>query len=199
MAEMTVQRRRRLAWGLVAVAGVLVAAEAVGWWSSRSGGLLVVAQLLHHPLLFGLLIVAALTAAVFIGLRNTVVRALSAVTAGLVAFLAVPLALFSASGQEVTTDEAAPGRSDRRLVVEEGAALIDPLWWVYVDEGSGLTKRRWQVGYFNGDAGGDSLTEASWEGPDRIRLVTGEEEETQVHLIDLRPGTGEPLRTISMG
>ncbi|MFF0447016.1 hypothetical protein ACFYT4_11470 [Streptomyces sp. NPDC004609] len=195
---MTVRRRRRLAWGLVAASGVLVVAEAVGWWSSRSGGLLVVARVLHHPLLFGLSVLAALTAAVFIGLRNVVVRVLSAVAAGAVALVAVPLALFASSGNEVTTDEAAPGRSDRRLVVEEGAALIDPLWWVYVDEGSGLTKRRWQVGYFNGDVGGNALAEASWEGPDRIRLVTGEAEEARVHLVDLRPGTGEPLRTISM-
>ncbi|MFI6289397.1 hypothetical protein ACIBCM_32415 [Streptomyces sp. NPDC051018] len=195
---MTVRQRRRLARGLVAASGVLMAAMAVGWWSSWSGGLLMVAQVLHHPLLFGLSVVAALTAAVFLGVRNVVIRVLSAVTAGLIAFFAVPLALFASSGQEVTTDEAAPGRSDRRLVVEEGADLIDPLWWVYVDEGSGLAKRRWQVGYFNGDVGANVLVEAAWEGPDRIRLVTGEEEEARVHLVDLRPGTGEPLRTISM-
>ncbi len=94
--------------------------------------------------------------------------------------------------------KAAPDRSDRRLVVKEGADLIDPLWWVYVDTGSGLTKRRWQVGYFNGDDPGNGLAETSWAGPNRIRLVT-EDEDTQVHFVDLSPESGRPLRTLSMG
>ncbi|MGW6564342.1 hypothetical protein [Streptomyces sp. NPDC054975] len=56
------------------------------------------------------------------------------------------------------------------------------------------------MGYFNGDDYTNGLHEASWAGPDRIRLVTGDPtEEVQVHLIDLDPETGRPLRTLSMG
>lgn len=76
--------------------------------------------------------------------------------------------------------------------------MIDPLWWVYVDGGSGLTKRRWHVGYFNGGVS-DALVEASLVGPHRVRLATGGGGETQVHLVDLIPESGEPLPTLSRG
>ncbi len=195
MVELAVRRR---VLGLVVAAGVAVVAETVGWWSSRSGGLLVVAQALHHPLLFGLSALAALTAAAVLGVRNRVVRGLVLMTAALMTLLALPFFLLG-SGREVTMDKAAPHHSDRHLVVEEGAAMIDPLWWVYVDEGSGLTKRRWLVGYFNGDVADNALVEASWAGPDRIRLITGDEESRQVHVVGLTPGSGKPERTVSQG
>ncbi|WP_189862950.1 hypothetical protein [Streptomyces poonensis] len=174
-------------------------AELVGSWSSRSGGLLVVAQVFHHPMLFGALALTALAAAALIGVRSLAVRTLSVTAALLVTLLAVPVFLFGSSEHQMTMNEAAPNRSDRHLVVVEGAALIDPLWWVYIDEGSGLTKRRWEVGYFNGDASSNALVEASWMEPDRIRLVTGEGEDSQMHLVDLSPESGRPLRTLSMG
>ncbi|GGS92352.1 hypothetical protein [Streptomyces chromofuscus] len=195
MVEMTVRRR---VLGLVVAAGVFMVAGAVGWWSSRSGGLLVVAQVLYHPVLIGLLVVAALTAAVIVGVRNLLFRSLVFVAAVLIGLLAVPISLFASTGREETMDEAAPDRSDRHLVVEEGAAMIDSIWWVYVDEGSGLTKRRWHVGYFNG-ASSNVLDEASWVGPDRVRLVTRDEGGAEVHLVDLTPESGEPLRTLSRG
>lgn len=201
--DTTVRRRRRVTpLGLVLAAVALVLAEAAGYWADQDGGLRLVAQAFHHPLLFAALVWALLTAAVFVGVRNLAVRILAGVVAGLLALAAAPfafLALF-AGITEQTADKAAPGRPDRHLVVEEGADMIDPLWWVYVDEGSGLTKRRWEVGFFNGDDYTNGLTEASWAGPDRIRLVTGDPEvETTVHLIDLDPETGRPLRTLSMG
>ncbi len=199
MVELTVRRRRTAALGLVGAAGALAVAETAGWWSSRSGGLLVVAQVFHHPMLFGTLASTALAAAVLIGVRSLAVRILSVTAALLVTLLAVPVFLFNSSGHRTTMNEAAPNRSDRHLVVVEGAALIDPLWWVYIDEGSGLTKRRWQVGYFNGDASSNALVEASWMEPDQIRLVTGGGEDAQVHLVDLSPESGRPSRTLSMG
>ncbi|MFI9614555.1 hypothetical protein ACIHCM_23310 [Streptomyces sp. NPDC052023] len=195
MVEVTVRRR---VLRLVMAAGILMVAGLVGWRSSRSGGLLVVAQVLHHPVLFGLLVLAVLTAAVIVGVRNLLFRSLVLVAAILIGLLAIPMLLFAGAGREVTTNEAAPSRSDRHLVVVEGAAMIDPLWWVYVDEGSGLTKRRWHVGYFNGGVS-DALVEASWVGPDRVRLVTAGGEDTQVHLVDLSPESGQPLRTLSRG
>lgn len=78
--------------------------------------------------------------------------------------------------------------------------MIDPLWWVYVDEGWGPAARRWQVGFFNGDVSSHGLTEASWAGPDRIRLVTGDVGvDARTHYIDLDPDTGRPLRTLTLG
>lgn len=125
-----------------------------------------VAQVLHHPVLFGLLVPAALTVAVVAGVRSLLLRSLVLVAEVLIGLLAaVPTFLLAGSGHEVTTTGAAPPRSDRHLVVEEGAAMIDPLRWVYVDEGSGLTDRRRQIGSFNGDSSTNVLVEASWAGP----------------------------------
>ncbi|MEU6339814.1 hypothetical protein ABZ883_02485 [Streptomyces sp. NPDC046977] len=180
---------RQQVLGLATTAGVLVVAAVVGSWSGRPGGLLVMARVLHHPVLFGLLALAALAAAVLVGARNLLFRVLVLAAAVLIA---LPALLFAGSEREVTTNEAAPHRSDRHLVVEEGTGVVDPLWWVYVEEGSGLTKRRWPIGYFNGDAAHNALTEASWDGLDGVRLVTGEEDESQVYFVDLAPEGGKP-------
>lgn len=144
MVEMTVRRRRATVLGLIGAAGALAVAEMVGSWSSRSGGLLLVARVCHHPVLFSVLALAALAAAVLIGVRSLAVRILSVTAVVLVTLLAVPVFLLGSSEHRMTMNEAAPNRPDRHLVVEEAAALIDPLWWVYIDEGSGLTKRRWR-------------------------------------------------------
>ncbi|MEU9865303.1 hypothetical protein AB0D99_30995 [Streptomyces sp. NPDC047971] len=200
--------RRQRALGLVLASVLLVLAGTAGRYAARDGGLLVVAELFHHPLLFALLTGAALTTAAFLAFRGLIVRVLVGALSALLALAGLPFALFALFGAaEETMDTPAPGRTDRHLVIEEGAALIDPLWWVYVDEGSGLTKRRWRVGHFNGDDPANALAEASWAGPDRIRLVTGDPESgaedgvdaPRTHFIDLVPETGRPLRTIESG
>ncbi|MFF9016401.1 hypothetical protein ACF09C_25955 [Streptomyces sp. NPDC014870] len=197
--ETTARHPRKRARTLVLAAVLVCFAELAGWWCSQDGGLVLVAKLFHHPLLFGVLVVGLLTAAVFVGVRNLAVRILTGIAAALAAFAAVPFALLASIPSE-TSDRTAPGRPDRHLVIEEGSAMIDPLWWVYVDEGWGPTQRRWKVGYFNGDDFTNGLHEASWVGPDRIRIVTGDPaEEAQVHLIDVDPETGRPLRTLTLG
>ncbi|MFJ3586011.1 hypothetical protein ACIPPS_27815 [Streptomyces sp. NPDC090127] len=196
--ETTAQHPRKRARGLVLAAALVSLAELAGWWCSQDGGLVLVAKLFHHPLLFGVLVVGLLTAAVFVGVRSLVVRILTGIAAGLALVAAFPFFLFASIPSE-TSDRTAPGRPDRHLVIEEGSAMIDPLWWVYVDEGWGPAQRRWKVGYFNGDAFTDGLHEASWTGPNQIRLVTGDSTESQVHLIDVDPETGKPLRTLTMG
>lgn len=198
MAEAVNRRQQRSAAGLVGVAGVLVLGAWIGSRESRSGGLLVVAQVLDHPLLLGFAALAALTGALLIVVRNRVLRVLIPVVAALGAtVVAVPVVLFGGSGPQETLSRAAPDRPDRRLVVEEGAAMIDPLWWVYVDEGSGLTTRRWQVGYFNGDF--TALREAAWEGPHRVRLTVDMGERDRVHVVELSPADGRPDRTVTVG
>lgn len=62
--------------------------------------------------------------------------------------------------------------------------------------GSGLTARRWPVGFFNGDATDNALASAEWDGPDRIRLAT---EGGEVFVVALDPETGRPERTVQAG
>jgi hypothetical protein len=187
--------RRRTILGLLTAGACLLVLTAIGMWSSRSGGLLVLARLFDRPFLFGSLVLGTLIAAVMVGSRSLGIRIVAGTLAVFLGFLAVPLYSLSGDDPKVTMDQAAPERPDRHLVVEMGSVMIDTLWWVHVDEGSGLTKRRWQVGYFNGDAGDNALVEAVWAGPNRIRLTIGDE---QVHLIDVSPA-GRPLRTLSLG
>jgi NAD(P)-dependent dehydrogenase (short-subunit alcohol dehydrogenase family) len=53
---------------------------------------------------------------------------------------------------------------------------------------------------YAGDASANALVEAEWEGPNRVRLTTGgEEEERTVHVVEISPSDGRPLRTVSMG
>ncbi|MFD7260793.1 hypothetical protein [Streptomyces sp. NPDC059874] len=100
-------------------------------------------------------------------------------------------------GQEATRRVAAPGRDDRRLVVEEGAAMSDPLWNVYVHQRDWPLERRWAVGCFNGDAtdNDDELREAVWTAPDRSRMTTTGGE---VFEVTVAPG-GRPDRVVSAG
>ncbi|MGW4896070.1 hypothetical protein ACWEQL_28020 [Kitasatospora sp. NPDC004240] len=108
-----------------------------------------------------------------------------------------PLAAFAFGGMpSKTSDRPAPGRSDRSLVIHRGTAMIDPLWWVSVDDGSWLTARRWPVGYFNGDDTRNALASAEWDGPDRIRLTTAGGE---VFVVGLDPETGRPERKVRAG
>ncbi|MFI5642985.1 hypothetical protein [Kitasatospora sp. NPDC051705] len=190
-----VRWRRRTVQGLVGGAVVLAALGLVGDRCSEDGGLLTPAELFHRPLLFGTLIAGALLAAVLIGVRDIVVRALTTVMAVLLGLLASPFYILAGDGTRTSMNEAAPGRDDRHLVVEEGSAMIDPLWWVYVDQGTGLTERRWRVGYFNGDAGTNALTGAAWDGPDHIRLTTGD---TRTQVVELT-ASGRPTRTVTRG
>ncbi|MFE5899752.1 hypothetical protein ACFQ67_20460 [Streptomyces sp. NPDC056488] len=198
--------RSRTAWSspraMTLAAGCLVLAGAVGWWADQDGGLLWAARLFHHPFVFGVLTGALLTAALIVAVRNLFVRVLAGVAFGLALVMTLPvfLLVFLDRPREAS-DTAAPGRDDRSLVIVEGSAMIDPLWWVYVDEGWGPMTRRWKVGYFNGDAAENALVQATWEGPDRVRLVTGYAEDgtEQVHLVDLDHETGRPSRAVRMG
>ncbi|WP_432088375.1 hypothetical protein [Streptomyces sp. bgisy095] len=204
MTEETAVRSRKARFSpraMTLAAGCLVLAGAVGWWADQDGGLLWAARLLHHPLLFGVLTLGLLTAALVVAVRNLFVRVLAGVAFGLALLMAFPFFLFALFEMpREASATAAPGRDDRSLVIVEGSAMIDPLWWVYVDEGWGPMTRRWQVSYINGDAE-NALIDASWDGPDRIRLVTsgaGEDSE-EVHLIDLDRETGRPSRAVRMG
>jgi hypothetical protein len=196
--RVTNRRRFGLACVLLCLALALAAAVPVGRWASRSGGLLVLARTLDHPLLLAAAVSAVLIAAAIVGTRRLWIRVvvvLPAVVAGLAApSLAVLLTLL-AGDSHVTIDKVAPGKADRRLVVEQGSTTLEPVWWVYVDEGGWPVTRRWNVGYFNGDAVSNELVDASWLAADRLRLVT---RSGRVHVVALS-ADGRPARTVTVG
>ncbi|WP_326592157.1 hypothetical protein [Streptomyces sp. NBC_01294] len=187
--RLTRHRGRPKALALPATAIALVAMATAGFlWDS--GGLVLVARINDYVALLGWLILIALTGAVLLGVTRPVLRL---VLCALLLGPGIPIMLFvtllaSIGTTEETKNEAAPGRSDRRLVVVEGSSFADPLWSVYVHEGTWPLERRRLVGFFDGDF--VALSEAVWTAPDRIRMTTGEGE---VHEVTIAPG-GRPDR-----
>ncbi|MFF4342992.1 hypothetical protein ACFY00_24065 [Kitasatospora sp. NPDC001540] len=191
------RQRRTVAFGLLALAALLVALVYAAARATRDGGPVVLIEGFHHPLPYGAAVLALIVLAVLAGFRSRATRTLLLVPILGCALLASPFALLGfGSAPHKTADRSAPGRSDRSLVIHEGSAVIDPLWWVSVDAGSGLTARRWPVGYFNGDDPDNALASAQWDGPDRIKLTT---EGGEVFVVALDPGTGKPERRVRMG
>jgi hypothetical protein len=149
-----------------------------------------------HPLLSIGLVVVLAAAAVWLGSRRAWLRALTAVCATLAVLGCVVVGHLAGAGWEVTETVQSTEGPDRRIVVRSGSAVIDPLWWVTVEQGHGLTAREWDVGHFNGDAGDFALTGVAWTGPHRLRMTTGSGEHITV---DLDPETGESGAPVSRG
>ncbi|MGW4379071.1 hypothetical protein [Kitasatospora sp. NPDC004531] len=189
--------RRATALGLLVLAVLLLALTYAADRSARRGGPVVLIEGFHHPLPYAAAVVVLVVLAVVIGVRSRATRTFLLVPFLGCAVLASPVVLLVfGNTPDKTLDRPAPGRSDRSLVVHEGAAMIDPVWWVSVDAGSGLTARRWRLGYFNGDDPDNALASAQWDGPDRIRLTT---DGGEVFLVALDPKTGRPEHQLRVG
>ncbi|GHE25306.1 hypothetical protein GCM10018781_76580 [Kitasatospora indigofera] len=106
-----------------------------------------------------------------------------------VVVLPVGLVVLSSPADE-TGRHAAPGRADRELVVEKDRDF-EPYVRIYVEQGRGLTARRWKAGAVSGD----DLVGVEWDGPDRIKVTTAPGKEREVQLIELAPD-GAP-RTVA--
>ncbi|MFD4940070.1 hypothetical protein [Streptomyces virginiae] len=190
--------RKPSAIALLTVGTALAVTAVAGLSWSHEGGLVLLLRVYEHVVLLGWLALAALTGAVLLGMHRSTLR-LPLLTTLLIC--GVPLLLlgtfvstvFGDTSREEKT-EAAPGRDDRRLVVERGG-FLDPVWCVYVHEGSRPLERRWIVGCFNGDSDRNELRETVWTAPDRIRMTTSG---GAVHEVTLAPG-GRPDRTVSVG
>ncbi|MQS11642.1 hypothetical protein F7Q99_04895 [Streptomyces kaniharaensis] len=157
--------RRFLRAGLGALA-VLALLAAIGQYNARSGGFLLLREWLDRPLLFFTLALPCLLAVLF-NLRWWLwLRVVLGVCVMLAAALTVPLWIFL-DDPATTHIETAPGRPDRRLVVQEQGWSLNSVEWVYVDEGSGLTARRWEIA-FVGRPG--TYAKATWVGPNRIQV-----------------------------
>jgi hypothetical protein len=90
-----------------------------------------------------------------------------------------------------TGAQRAPDRSDRRIVRQEEPGMLSTAQWVFVDQGTGLATRRWQIAYA-GFRYGDEV-DAVWDGPDRIRLTSG----SLTKVIDLA-ADGRPSASLTL-
>ncbi|MCU7823748.1 hypothetical protein [Kitasatospora sp. DSM 101779] len=167
----------------------------VGLCADRSGGPLLLVRLCNHPVVLGTAAIVLFTAALVRRARSPLVRAETALV-GVVLATVLPAAQFLGFfwDGEVTVRQAAPGRPDRVLVVEEAPDLIDTLTRVHVDDAGGLVERRWHLGEFTDDDPSAGLAAVEWDGPDRLRVTIG----GRVHLVDLDPDSGRPARSFHL-
>ncbi|MER7513416.1 hypothetical protein ABTX82_34590 [Streptomyces lavendulae] len=164
---------RVVARGLLALAVTAGAAAAAVPFFDRPGGLALLAEL-NHPVLLACLAAVLLAGAALLASRRAAVRkgaGLALAGAAVLGVLAVPAyAVVADPFPDREWDVPAPDGSGRRLVVERGLGLGDPVWRIYVDSGRFPNTRRhpvaeYAVGYPRG------VLEAGWTDASHIRLI----------------------------
>ncbi|MFE5583290.1 hypothetical protein [Kitasatospora sp. NPDC056531] len=176
--------RRALRAALGALA-LLILLGAVGDYSAGSGGLLVLREWFDRPLLLFTVALPLLLVVLYCVTWRAWIRVVLGVGVMLTAAATVPLWVFLDAPQ-VTATQKAPDRSDRRIVRQEQAGMLSTAQWIFVDQGTGLTTRRWQIAY--ADFRADDSIDAAWDGPDRIRLTYGSRTKVIDLAADGRPG-----------
>ncbi|MBV6700632.1 hypothetical protein [Kitasatospora aureofaciens] len=189
VAERTVAERWTLRAALGALA-VLTLLAAVGRYNARSGGLLVLREWFDRPLLFFTLALPFLLAVLFCIRWWVWLRVVLGICVMLAAVATVPLWIVVDSPRTTRT-VAAPDRPDRRLVIQEQGWSMQSVEWVYVDEGSGLTARRWEIAYVGRPV---ASVEAAWAGPNRLEVTA----DGWAQSVDLA-ADGRPLSPVDLG
>jgi len=84
----------------------------------------------------------------------------------------------------------APDGHAYEAVIQEGTAMIDPIWVISVRQRSGLLARVWEVGCLSGDDPVNALDTVRWDGPARLIIQTSDHGRV---IVDVSP-TGLPGR-----
>lgn len=192
---------------MLAVAGAMVLLAFVG--VTNAGNLVVLDRL--HP--FPLLIVAAafVTSSVYfiVTSASAAERPLSTLARGVLVAAHVALVVMVAIMTPLlaiaflwllpsrgSSTVSAPRGHAYEAVVEEGTAMIDPLWTISIHQTSGPLARTWEVGCLSGDDPANALDSVSWDGPERLIIQTAERGRV---VVDVSPRTGRPTRTRNPG
>ena len=149
----------RLALVFYSVAILLAALAMLGVFNP--GGYVVVAVLFDHPFVFGVLVLAALAVACWVGPGPVAMRA-TGLTLGAVAAFGYAgfgaLNWMSGSPQhQIVTERAPAGQLEFRVI--EGAQVIDTVWELRVRRPAGLLSKEWSAGCLNGDNPDDGVRE----------------------------------------
>ncbi|MBW5482425.1 hypothetical protein [Streptomyces bambusae] len=167
--------------------------------AERPGGLAVVAEA-DRPVLLSVLAALALAGAALLGSRRPDVRRAAGLTltvGGILTVLAsVAIPVVGDPFPALEHDVPEPSGSGRRLVVELTSPLFDPVWHIYVDQGSFPTTRRWPVATYADSAPGTDwprgVLQAEWLAPDRIRLIDLDHAAHDIPLAE----SGRPLARV---
>ncbi|MBV2154123.1 hypothetical protein [Kitasatospora sp. SUK 42] len=185
--------RKRIAWGLRAVALAALLAYLAGRHASRSGGLVVVEVWLDRPLVLVGAAVVLIVVSLIIELDFRTRWSQIGCAVGLVAlvFGGLPIAVmtyvFGGYGGRVDRF-VSPNHEDRVLTVTNVAFSIDPIYRVELEVGDGWSTRHWSMGVW--DTRGGDFVRIDWSGPEQI-TITGQKKLT---VFDVGPdgSLGDP-------
>jgi hypothetical protein len=167
----------------------LVLLGVAGWLNPY--GALILDEFVVYPAVWLSVGLMALAAGTLVGRRRTLAQVFAVVA------IVVSVVLLAAttwwawwSDWEQGESFVSPDDPELRVIVDEGSAMIDPLWRFKVQKGSGITGHRWSVTCINGDA--KAFRTIEWTTIDdqpafRIRLRGGPSP-----LVVLDPSTGQP-------
>ncbi|MFH8382518.1 hypothetical protein ACH4E7_16445 [Kitasatospora sp. NPDC018058] len=175
------RRALRAALGALALLTLL---GAVGDYGGRQGGLLVLREWFDRPLLLFTVALPLLLVVLYCVTWRAWIRVVLGLGVLLTAAATVPVWIFHDYPQVVAT-HGTPDRSDRRIVRQEQSGMLSTAQWIFVDQGTGLTTRRWQIAYADFTYG--DVIDAAWDGPDRIRLTYGSRTKVIELAADGRP------------
>ena len=186
----------RLALVFYSVAILLAALAMLGVFNP--GGYVVVAVLFDHPFVFGVLVLAALAVACWVGPGPVAMRA-TGLTLGAVAAFGYAgfgaLNWMSGSPQhQIVTERAPAGQLEFRVI--EGAQVIDTVWELRVRRPAGLLSKEWSAGCLNGDNPDDGFASVKWIDNHSIAVTVTD---GRILRVDLDPATGRPLRPVVTG
>ncbi|MFF7989639.1 hypothetical protein ACFZDG_07590 [Kitasatospora xanthocidica] len=190
ISQQTAGERRALRAALAALA-LLVLLGAAGRYGERSGGLLVLRDWFDRPLLLGTVALPVLLVVLYCVTWRAWIRVVLGVAVLLTAAATVPLWILLDAPRSTAT-RPAPDRPDRRIVRQEQPGILNTAQWVFVDQGTGLTTRRWQLAFADFRYG--DTVDAAWDGPDRVRLTYG----SRTTVIDLA-ADGRPDGSLTLG
>ncbi|MFE4519000.1 hypothetical protein ACFRMQ_32990 [Kitasatospora sp. NPDC056783] len=165
----TAGERRALRAALAALA-LLALLGAAGRYGRRPGGLLVLREWFDRPLPLFTAALPLLLVVLYCVTWRAWIRVVLGAGVLLTAAATVPLWVFLDSAK-VTGTQRAPARPDRRIVRQEQLGMLASARWVFVDQGTGLTTRRWQIAYASYEY--EDSIDVVWAGPDRLALTTG--------------------------
>ncbi|MGW3041647.1 hypothetical protein ACWC9T_16790 [Kitasatospora sp. NPDC001159] len=169
ISQRTDGERRALRAALGALV-LLTLLGATGRYGRRLGGLLVLREWFDRPLLLGTVALPLLLVVLYCVTWRAWVRVVLGAVVMLTAVAAVPMWVFL-DGPRVTETLGVPSRPDRRIVHQEEGGVLDSAQRFFIDQGTGLATRRWQIAYAT-YASGESI-DAAWDGPDRLTLTSG--------------------------
>lgn len=147
-------------------------------------------RLLNHPFVFACLAAAILGASLTAAVRWLWLRIVIAIVTTLTVLAGVLVGglISYLSSAPVVKVIPAPDGNAYEAVVRRGSDGIDPVWYVYTRETTGLRAQQWLVGCLSGDNPEDGFRSLRWRDAQHLIVNTWR----QTMIVKINASTGKP-------